>query len=305
MGRSRTEGWARVVVAPSVRDAVTRSRVVHALVHRTSVTSTQDAVRSLLPAGVGTLVVADAQTRGRGRHGRTWLDGPTPASSLAASIGIDARTLGRDLALLPLAIGLAVAEAADAVLRGALGARDAPEVALKWPNDVLVMAEASGTTPTSVGEGSGSSWADGARKCAGVLVERHEIEGTVFAVVGMGIDVDWRGSATDRPWTSLAEAIDDDVSADVLLAALVVALGGSIDALVRDEATLLSAYRRRCATIGRPVAIERPGGVRLEGVAVAVDDAGRLVVEADGVATSLDAGDVAHLRTVPSDPGTR
>jgi BirA family biotin operon repressor/biotin-[acetyl-CoA-carboxylase] ligase len=121
----------------------------------------------------------------------------------------------------------------------------------------------------------------------------------------MGIDVDWRGSATDRPWTSLAEAIGAEVAADVLLAALVDALSGSIDGLVRDEAALLSAYRRRCATIGRPVAIERPGGGRLEGIAVAVDDAGRLVVEAGGATTSIDAGDVIHLRSVPSDRDTR
>jgi BirA family biotin operon repressor/biotin-[acetyl-CoA-carboxylase] ligase len=117
-------------------------------VHYRLVDSTNRRARELAAHGAphGTLVTAREQSAGRGRQGRTWT-GP-PGSALLCSVVV--RDPPR---LLPLAAGVAVAEAAGGQAR------------LKWPNDVLI---------------------DG-RKVAGILVEGRPRDG--WAVVGMGINV--------------------------------------------------------------------------------------------------------------------
>ena len=97
---------------------------VRPIIHRfSSVTSTQDEARRLLGVGraeIGHIVIADGQTIGRGRHGRTWL---SPAGGLYATYVMDADPL------IALRSGLAIARACE---------RFNVCVDLKWPNDVLV-----------------------------------------------------------------------------------------------------------------------------------------------------------------------
>ena len=114
-----------------------------------SVASTQDVARGL---PTGSIVVADHQTAGRGRHGRRW-EAP-PGTALLASFVLETRPL------LSLAAGMAAAEACG------------PDVRLKWPNDLLLEGRKLGgilveTTPAKaiVGIGINLSWApDGAAK---------------------------------------------------------------------------------------------------------------------------------------------
>ena len=108
----------------------------------------------------GLLVLADEQSAGRGRHGRTW---SAPAgSSLLLSLLLRPVVPAPSVSLLPLLTGLVLAETVGRYL-------PETDVALKWPNDLLV---------------------DG-RKAAGILVEGAD----GAAVVGVGINVDWRGVA--------------------------------------------------------------------------------------------------------------
>ena len=106
-------------------------RLGRTLLARAEAGSTNDEAWDALETGAsdGTVVVADVQSRGRGRAGRTWHTAPGKALALSVLLtrGCDRRSLG----LLPLAAGLAVAQALEP-----LGA--AP--ALKWPNDVLLHA---------------------------------------------------------------------------------------------------------------------------------------------------------------------
>jgi BirA family biotin operon repressor/biotin-[acetyl-CoA-carboxylase] ligase len=114
--------------------------------------STQDAARAL---PIGSVVVADHQTAGRGRLGRRW-ETP-PGAALLASFVLPARPLAS------LAAGVAVAAAcADADP----GRRSSADIRLKWPNDVLL---------------------DG-RKLAGILVERVD---DARCVVGIGVNLTW------------------------------------------------------------------------------------------------------------------
>jgi BirA family biotin operon repressor/biotin-[acetyl-CoA-carboxylase] ligase len=111
---------------------------------------------------------------------------------------------------------------------------------------------------------------DGA-KLGGIL---SELVGDA-AVVGLGLNLGWAPPG--------AAALGPAVERDELLAAWLTALDAPHDWLAR--------YRERCATLGRRVRVELPGG-SVEGVADDVDDDGRLLV--DGIAVA--AGDVVHLR---------
>jgi BirA family biotin operon repressor/biotin-[acetyl-CoA-carboxylase] ligase len=109
------------------------------------------------------------------------------------------------------------------------------------------------------------------RKVGGIL---SELVGDA-AVVGLGLNLTW--APAGAAW------LGPDVDRDELLAAYLAGLDQPADVLAR--------YRQRCATIGRRVRVELPGET-VEGVAEAVDDEGRLVV--DG--RKITAGDVLHLR---------
>ena len=124
-------------------------------VHHRVADSTNRRARELAAAGAphGTLVTADEQTAGRGRHGRSWV--APPGSSVLMSLVV--RGLDERSSLLPLVAAVAVVEACESVA----GVR----CRIKWPNDVWIER----------------------RKVAGILVEGRPAEG--WAVLGIGLNV--------------------------------------------------------------------------------------------------------------------
>ncbi|MFO0630474.1 MAG: biotin--[acetyl-CoA-carboxylase] ligase [Polyangiales bacterium] len=217
--------------------------------------STNDDAREAAVRGAphGMTFVADAQTAGRGRLGRRWHS--PPGASLYVSIVLRPNAFARDLALLPLSVGLAVAEAVDRVAPH-LDAR------IKWPNDVLV-AE---------------------RKLAGVLVE-GALRGDRFQHVVVGVGLNVRGprppEALAGRATTLAAELGRDVARREVLAALLTCFEARFEALdAGDSAAVVRAVNDRCLSLGRRVRV----GER-EGVAVEVqDDGGMRVVFDDGAA---------------------
>jgi BirA family transcriptional regulator, biotin operon repressor / biotin---[acetyl-CoA-carboxylase] ligase len=206
----------------------------------------------------GVVLVADHQTAGRGRLGRRW-EAP-PGSSLLVSVLLRPDVaLGR-AHLVTMAAGLAASDACEAVA----GVRPG----LKWPNDLVV---------------------DDA-KLAGLLAE-SVVEGDALRalVVGMGLNVT---AAPAEGATALADHAGGRVERRPLLDAWLVRLDARLDRL----GEVLTDYRPRCATLGRPVRVERPGGDVLAGTAVDVTDAGHLVVDAGGERVAVAVGDVVHVR---------
>ena len=212
--------------------------------------STNENARDLAATGFpgGTIVTADAQSSGRGRQGRSW----TAIAGTAVLYSALLRPLEPRHRLLPLAVPLAVAEAAEAV---------APvRCQLKWPNDVLI-------------EG---------RKCAGVLIEARPEDG--WAVIGVGINVNTDPNDFPAAIAKTAASLGPEVSVPATLTELNERLGHWVDA---DEGEVLEAFRRRDALKAKSVSWE--GG---EGTAEGIDDAGNLLVNVGGESISLGAGEV-------------
>jgi BirA family biotin operon repressor/biotin-[acetyl-CoA-carboxylase] ligase len=153
------------------------------------------------------------------------------------------------------------------------------DVALKWPNDLMI----------------------GGRKLGGILAEWCESPSGPGVVVGMGINVTLREEELPVPTaTSLALAGAECLDRDTLLRAMLRGLERWYTLWRVDRGSpvdVIPAYRARCATIGREVSVALPSGRMLQGTATGVDDDGQLVVtETDGTRTALSAGDVVHVR---------
>ena len=224
----------------------------------------------------GAVLVAERQTAGRGRHGRVWT--APPGGTLTMSVAIDASGPGAGDALgwLPLATGIAVARAVAQV--GGVDAR------LKWPNDVLLPTGPAG----QVGQ---------VGKVAGILAELAP--GTrPCAVVGIGVNTGLGedGLPVDTA-TSLNLVSGRVIDRSELAGAVLAELTAELADWPADVTAIADRYRPLCATLTRAVRVELPGDRTLEGVAVDVDDLGRVVVETpDGTTTAVAAGDVTHLR---------
>jgi BirA family biotin operon repressor/biotin-[acetyl-CoA-carboxylase] ligase len=227
--------------------------------------STNERAKELSTAGApgGLVVTADEQTAGRGRRGHAWF--APPGSCLLYSALLRPYAGGQQ-PLLPLAVPIAVCEAAEAV---------APvRSQVKWPNDVWIEE----------------------RKVAGVLVEARPDEG--WAVIGVGLNVaipedefpeELRETATSLLPTEAEDGIPTGGAPSVraALAALNEKLGRWLEATGEE---ILDAYRTRDLLSGRRISWE--GG---QGIAEEIDERGHLVVEMPtGERVALGAGEV-HL----------
>lgn len=210
--------------------------------------STMDDVRSLLAggAGEGVVVVADAQTNGRGTHGRSW-ESPR-GSDLYVSVGLRPALPLEHLGFLALASGLAVADVVDARLgRGV--------ARVKWPNDVLV-------------EGA---------KIAGVLVESRSTADRVEATLGIGLNVNRTEFPDALAATSLYRSSSTTHPRAAVLAELLLALETRLDGLADGLDCTLRALTHRLAYLGRSGTI---GDTR--GVVRGIDPSGGLALEVAG-----------------------
>lgn len=260
-----------------------------------SVLSTNDIVRTWLIAGTAEvcLAVADEQTAGRGRSGRSWV-APSGAA-LLLSLGFLPNYLPADrLWRLAAVVSLAMADAAEEVAGLAVG-----KLRLKWPNDIVVEAAGSGAAT-----GSGAFGA-GMRKVAGVLGETEGV-GTSdqVAIVGIGINADWRRDQFPAEladsMTSLREISGGrPIDTTELLDAFLQRLEPRVLAL-REGHFDVAGWHDRQVTTGRMVRLEGSGGEAEEVRAVGVDGVtGALLVEnpgVPGVEREVLAGEVVHVR---------
>ncbi|WP_274561613.1 biotin--[acetyl-CoA-carboxylase] ligase [Streptomyces spiramyceticus] len=262
--------------APGLRRAIVRPDGLWTsleVVSATGSTNSDLAARAAdLPEGA--VLIAEEQTEGRGRLDRRW-SAPARSGLFFSVLLKPAEVPVERWGWLPLLAGVAVATA--------LSRSAGVDTALKWPNDLLV----------NVGGEE--------RKAGGILAERTA-DG-VGVVVGIGINVSLSDKELPVPGAGsllLAGAVSTD--RDPLLRSVLRSLDkwyGDWRTAGGDPAAsrLQEAYAAGCATLGRTVRAELPGGRSLTGEAVAVDGHGRLVLATEeGMQQPVGAGDVVHLR---------
>jgi BirA family biotin operon repressor/biotin-[acetyl-CoA-carboxylase] ligase len=225
--------------------------------HFRIVDSTNELARELAGAGAptGTVVTATEQTAGRGRRGRQW-SAPAGKALLCSAI---LSPLEAGHALLPLAVPLAVCEAAESL---------APvDCQVKWPNDV---------------------WSD-ERKLAGVLIEAQP---PAWAVIGIGVNVAIEPDEFPRDLRHPAVSVGRGVRVEDALAAVCERLGQWVAA---EPERVLAEFERRDALRGREVRWTGAGGEgdTGSGVAGGVDERGNLIVISEGERLSLGSGEVS------------
>jgi BirA family transcriptional regulator, biotin operon repressor / biotin---[acetyl-CoA-carboxylase] ligase len=271
--------------------------------------STNDVVRNWLAAGVAEIcvAVADEQTAGRGRSGRTWT-APAGAAVLC-SLGFRPTWTPADRAWrIGSTVALAMADAAEDVAGLPIGA-----VRLKWPNDLVI--ETGGRNALLVGDLSADAAAArlaaplALRKVGGVLGESQGL-GTndPRVVIGIGINGDW--AAADFPpdlaptMSSLREAsAGRPIDATVLLDAFLERVEVRIEAL-RGGLFDVATWTDRQATTGRLVTLGDDAATRGRSVrALGVDaSSGALVVEDEDTPRGerlVHAGEITHVRLAP------
>jgi BirA family biotin operon repressor/biotin-[acetyl-CoA-carboxylase] ligase len=227
-----------------------------------SIDSTMNAAAQLAREGCasGTVVGADEQTAGIGRHGHSWHS--EPQAGLYVSLVLRLPLGAEALPLVMLALGLATQQAIAQVTGLAAD--------LRWPNDVLL----------------------GGRKCAGILAQ---LEGGVV-IAGIGINVCHKRFPPEIAdlATSLVLEGAAAVSREDLLLALIRAVDDCCRILTKDgAAAILNMFSRASSYAqGRRVRIEQQGAI-LEGVTCGLDPSGFLRLrEENGKETTVLAGGV-------------
>jgi BirA family biotin operon repressor/biotin-[acetyl-CoA-carboxylase] ligase len=240
----------------------------------------------------GVVLVADHQTAGRGRLGRTW-QAPVGGSLLCT-------ILLRPPASVAAATTMAVAVAAAEAIAELTGR--SPR--LKWPNDLVWPGDGSGRDRKLAGILAEVDWPAASQISSGWKEPRPQDR--LVVAVGIGINVAW-GDGVPDDLADLAVALDHLTAPDAapareaLLVSMLTHLDRRYTALLAGPdggAELRDAWRQRSATLGRRVRIDL-GADDLEGTAVDITEEGHLVVDTvDGDRRTIAVGDVVHLRPI-------
>ncbi|MFN8542809.1 MAG: biotin--[acetyl-CoA-carboxylase] ligase [Candidatus Binatia bacterium] len=232
------------------------------------VDSTQRVARERARGGApeGTTVIAEAQTAGRGRLGRTWVS--PPGVAFLGSVVLRPPLAPAAVPQVALVAGMAVA----AAVRETTGLA----ATIKWPNDVLV----------------------GERKVAGILTEMEaEVDRVHFVICGIGVNVNTPADAfppelTDRA-TSLAAALGRPVDRAAFVGRLLAALEARYERFVAiGFGAMRSEWEAYSCLTGRRVTVIAPDG-EISGTARGVADDGALRLERDdGGEARIVAGEV-------------
>jgi len=241
-------------------------RLGSALIHYQSVTSTNDVARDLALAGApeGAIIIADEQTAGRGRQGRSWTS--RPGEGLYLSAVLRPRIPAGQSPILALVSAVAVAETLSLDFEIAAD--------IKWPNDVL----ASG------------------RKICGILVESAiEGERLTYVVVGIGVNLTQREFPDEirEHATSLLRESGLTVSSKEFAARLLPRLDAMYQMAMSNPPEIVRRWETRSTYArGRAVRIFSPDGV-LDGTTRGLTENGALVLETDkGEIREIVSGEV-------------
>ena len=227
--------------------------------------------QSAPPPGQFRIVIAEHQTAGRGRHDRQWIS--FPGGSLCLSLAYRFQKTPADLPALTLALGAGIADA--------LTDMGVADVALKWPNDLLV----------------------GDSKLGGILTEtsfRGQGEATVVAGVGLNIDVSKFVEAIEpSAWadaaTGLKQAMEKPPSRERLSEIVIESLMSTFKTFEKQG---FKAFTERYDAYdwlrGKIISIETPEG-SLRGIAAGISVDGALLVDTTSGSRKVYTGSIKRV----------
>lgn len=221
-----------------------------------------------------TVITAESQSAGHGRFGRRWFDVPGRGLALSVALGVEKGTSCRSLILLPLAGAVGVINA--------LKRECDLHCSLKWPNDVM----------------------KGGLKIAGAMAEvRWRMEEPTGAVLGIGVNLnhqrgDFPGEIEETA-TSVFIETGRKVARERFTGALLSFLEPLLKKTFNDPAELLSDASAHWDHLPGQTIEVVSGGKRNRGAFRGVDENGALLLEEEGVVSTICYGDVGSLRRIP------
>ena len=219
-------------------------------------TSTNEVAMDLAEKGAEayTVVVAEAQTGGRGRLGKKWLS--HPGTGLYFSVILQPSLSFEDLPKITLAAGLAVAKAVEGLTDFKIG--------IKWPNDLIL---------------------DGC-KLGGILCEstKMQVEGRSMVILGVGINVNTPKSAFPEELRDKAISLHNvngsEHNRGNLLKSILIEIKKQIELFERKGfALILSKWRQRDVTFGRELTWLTQAGEIVKGISMGPDESGQLLIK--------------------------
>ncbi|MEZ0343207.1 MAG: biotin--[acetyl-CoA-carboxylase] ligase [Caldimicrobium sp.] len=227
------------------------------------VSSTMDVARSLVERKENAVILAERQTSGRGRLGRTW---ESPQGGLWLTLLLFNPPLDlKEAYLLTYLSAVATAKAIKETFN--LPAK------VKWPNDVLLYG----------------------KKVAGILLEiKAEVDLLEYALIGIGVNVNNAVGEKNfmLPAISIKEALGKEVERRPLLENLLI----NFENLLSKKEEILKLWKDLSETLGKEVKVITPSKTYV-GLALDLDEEGRLILETKGEEiVRISSGDCLHLR---------
>lgn len=237
-----------------------------------TIDSTNNCAKALanVDAPEGMVVIAEEQTAGKGRLGRTWL--ANPGENLTFSILLRPQVAPDAVNLLPLYVAVTLAQA----LEGATNLK----VECKWPNDLLINK----------------------KKVAGILIEGSVKEGGLeYVVVGLGVNVNQIQFPQDlrQKATSLRLEAKQEIDRVKLFREILTSFEADYKSTVASSfQSVIHSWLERATMINKPIAVSQHGNV-LTGIVKGLSKDGGLILQTNGAAQTLFAGDVTILGNAP------
>lgn len=249
-----------------------KGRIGVSITYLASAGSTNTVAWELAEKGAphGTVVVADCQTKGRGRLGREWI---SPAGhNIYMSVILRPSMRLRDATLLTIVAAVAVA--------GALRDDTGVHLSIKWPNDLMVSD----------------------KKIGGILCEVKSVNGEMaFGIIGIGVNVNSAVSALPPQIRGTATSLRGETKKEHSRTDLIAAILNRLDNWIHimdasGRGPLLNEWRRLSSTLKMPVKVV-VGTETVSGFAEDIDDEGMLLLRMpSGIVRRISSGDVSMLR---------
>ena len=248
-----------------------KTRVIGKAIHLLSeVASTNTLAMEMAANGTpeGTVVIAETQTKGKGRLGRKWI---SPKGNLYFSVVLRPNVPMHKAPLITLMGAVAVASA----IRTICGL----EAGIKWPNDILISG----------------------KKVSGLLTEMSAEQDRIrHIVLGIGVDVNMEMGELPPEVRSLTTTLAAEAGAKINRIALLQQLLRDLESwyqkFLKNDADILEEWKKLNVTVGNRVTVSGMGE-SLVGLAQGVDNEGRLIVRLDdGTIRTVAAGDVTIVK---------